>query len=74
MRQVCSQCRAVIIGFVAVVEVSRRTRRGPEQDRFLMCSECVERTLQGLGRRCVEPTPDTIPIRLREDKPGRAEL
>ena len=58
MRQTCSQCRAIVIGPVTVVEVSRCDDRGAKLDRFLLCAECGERVRQNLSRR--SELPDTL--------------
>ncbi len=63
--RICSQCQAIILGPVSVVEVSRYSPRGPEHDAFLCCPECCDRLLEHLGKPRVEQGPDTRPVRLR---------
>jgi hypothetical protein len=64
--QHCAKCRSIILQDLVIVEVSRRTNRGPEMDRALLCASCGELILEHLGRARVETGADTRPVRLRQ--------
>ncbi len=49
-REHCCRCSKPIDPPVTVVEVSRRTARGQESDRYLLCQACGQKVIEHLSR------------------------
>jgi hypothetical protein len=59
----CSHCGSIVLGSLAIVEVSRRGELGPEFGRFLLCRDCANEVLQFLRRRHRARRVERQPVR-----------
>jgi hypothetical protein len=67
-RRCCDRCGSIILGPVQVIELSRRSHRGAELERTVVCSDCADAVRVFLATRPepidLDPIPPDPPLQV----------